>query len=353
MLFLHNYSLCDQFEMMMNSIYTKSIAIVLALMAMLLLPGCGDDEADQEAENLAQERRYFELYMGATFHDTIAPPTESGLHYIEITEGTGATPGEGDWVWVNYVGYRIPGDVVVDTYIENVAEDNDLYLESTMYGPFKMENDCRCDGITEGFSMMKEGGEAILCFTSELGYGSAGITLMKAIPGYQSLRYELQLLEVIGDIETYEQERIEAYADTIPGIDTIYDSGTETTMYYVVDSTVEAGAPVVDDSIVEIAYKGYLLDGRVFDESAEGVYYEFPVGDYDDDASPITGWHLGVTRFREGEKGRLIIPYELAYGEAGRVSGEQVSIPPYETLVFDIEIVSVSADDGDDTGEVK
>jgi len=247
MLFLHNNLQCDLFEKMMKSIYTGSFAIILAVMAFVALPGCADD-VDTGIEYLVQEERYYNLYMGATYLDTIAPPTASGLHYIEITEGTGATPGEGDWVWVNYVGYRIPGDVVVDTYIETVSNDNGLYLETTNYGPFKMQNDARIDGITEGFSMMKEGGEAILCFTSELGYGSVGTTLMKSIPSYQSLKYELQLLEVIGDIETYEQARIEAYVDTIVGIDTIYDASTETVMYYVVDSIVEAGNPVVNVS---------------------------------------------------------------------------------------------------------
>lgn len=336
----------------MKSLYTRSITIVLALMTLMLLPACVE-EVDEGAEKLAQEERYFNLYMGATFLDTIAPPTASGLYYIEITEGTGATPGEGDWVWVNYVGYKIPGDVVVDTYIENVAEDNNLFLGTTLYGPFKMQNDTRMDGLTEGFSMMKEGGEAILCFTSELGYGSAGKSLMKEVSAYQSLKYEIQLLEVIGDIEPYEEQRILSYVDTIAGIDTIYEASSETVMYYVRDSIVESGTQVVNDSVVEIAYKGYLLDGRVFDESTEDSPYTFTVGDYNADTSPIGGWHLGVTRFREGEKGRLIIPYELAYGEAGRVTGEQVSIPPYETLVFDIEIVSVSENDDDDTGEAK
>jgi FKBP-type peptidyl-prolyl cis-trans isomerase len=207
------------------------------------------------------------------------------------------------------------------------------------------------DALTEGFSMMKEGGEAILCFTSELGYGSAGATLMKDVPAYQSMKYELQLLEVIGDIEAYEDQRILSYVDTIAGVDTIYDAYTETVMYYVLDSIVESGNPVVNDSVVEIAYKGYLVDGRVFDESDEDSPYSFTVGDYDASTSPISGWHLGVARFKEGEKGRLIIPYELAYGEDGSVTSNQVSIPPYETLVFDIEVVSVSADDDDDTGD--
>jgi FKBP-type peptidyl-prolyl cis-trans isomerase len=48
-----------------------------------------------------------------------------------------------------------------------------------------------------------------------------------------------------------------------------------------------------------------------------------------------------VAKFREGEKGRLIIPYQLAYGPAGRIANNVVAIPPYETLVFEIEVVEV------------
>ena len=96
---------------------------------------------------------------------------------------------------------------------------------------------------------------------------------------------------------------------------------------------------IANDSVVEIAYRGYVIDGREFDESAEDAPYKFKVGDYDADTSPIPGWHLGVTRFRAGEKGRLIIPYPLAYGEAGSVRDNTVAIPPYETLIFDIEVV--------------
>ena len=117
-------------------------------------------------------------------------------------------------------------------------------------------------------------------------------------------------------------------------------------MYYVIDESTD-GPPVAIDSTIEVAYKGYLIDGRVFDESSDGNYFQFTVGDYDDGV--IRGWHLGLERFKEGEKGRLIIPYLLAYGLNGRrTSTGNVAIPPYETLVFDVEVISVYQDDDDD-----
>jgi FKBP-type peptidyl-prolyl cis-trans isomerase len=72
------------------------------------------------------------------------------------------------------------------------------------------------------------------------------------------------------------------------------------------------------------------------------------VGDYESSPTAIVGWHLGLQRFREGEKGRLIIPYQLGYGEYGRQTDmHHVAIPPYEPLVFDVEVVSVTAGEDD------
>jgi FKBP-type peptidyl-prolyl cis-trans isomerase len=101
------------------------------------------------------------------------------------------------------------------------------------------------------------------------------------------------------------------------------------------------GSQINNDSVVELAYKGYLTDGRVFDESAEGAPYEFRVGDLEEGI--IIGWHLGATKFKEGEKGRLIIPYPLAYGPEGRIDNNIVALPAYETLVFEIEVITVKS----------
>ena len=72
------------------------------------------------------------------------------------------------------------------------------------------------------------------------------------------------------------------------------------------------------------------------------------MGDYTAGNSPIKGWHLGLEKFKEGEKGRLIIPYLLAYGAYGKYTSKgNVAIPPYETLVFDVEVISVDPEDDD------
>ncbi len=322
----------------MNSM-SRLLPYLVLTGGILFAVSCVKETADDAARQ--EEQRFFDIYMSSHYPNAVPEP--SGLYYVENKAGAGEMPGDSTWVLVDHVSYLLPEEKVYDTYIENVAIDNNLYDTAALYGPFKLRNGLLNDGFTEGLSMMREGGEATFLFTSDLGYGSSNAG---SVSSYRSLKYEVRLLKILGEnIESYEATRILAYADTIPGVDTIYDAETDAIMYYVVDSAT-TGAPVAIDSTIQVAYKGYLIDGRVFDESAEGAYYEFTVGDFEDGTR--MGWHLGMQRFKEGEKGRLIIPYQLGYGELGmKTTKGNIAIPPYESLVFDVEVVSVTAGDDD------
>ena len=323
--------------MIMNRIYT----IALLVAGFVFMASCTKNNGDQESKE--QEQRFFDIYVKSHYPDLTPQP--SGLYYLENKEGTGISPDDSSWVLINYVAYLLPEDKVYNTYLENVAIDNNISDTAALYGPYKLQNGTTNDGFTEGLDMMREGGEATFLFTSDLGYGSKNAG---SVTPYTSLKYEVQLLKVLGDdIEAYEAQKILSYTDTIAGVETIYDVENDAVMYYVVDEQTD-GAPVAIDSTIQVAYKGYLTDGRVFDESTDENYYEFKVGDYNADTSPIDGWQLGLQRFKEGEKGRLIIPYPLAYGAYGQYTANRnVAIPPYETLVFDVEVISVTAGDGD------
>lgn len=93
-----------------------------------------------------------------------------------------------------------------------------------------------------------------------------------------------------------------------------------------------AGAtPKASDS-VECHYEGRLIDGSVFDSSYQrGETATFGV------TQVIAGWVEALQLMKEGDKWQLYIPYNLAYGERG--AGAQ--IPPYATLIFDVELVKV------------
>ncbi len=312
----------------------KIIIVLLAITGILIATACQEDTELQD--KTAQELRLFNLYAGANYPGNT--PRSDGLYFIEHKAGTGASPDSDDWVLINHVCYKIPEDDIYESYIENVAIDNHFYDSVAMYGPYKLLNGSRNPGLTEGLTLMKEGSQATIFFSSELGYGVDGTA---DIAPYQSLKYEVELLEVIKDIDVYEETRINNYMDTVPQFDTIRDPDSDAIMYYIIDESSD-GNEVVPDSLAEIAYKGYLMDGRVFDERTAANPFTLTVGADD----VIKGWDLGLLKLHEGEKARFIIPYQMAYGEDGRKDGSSGlrTIPPYETLLFEIEIVGVRED---------
>lgn len=83
---------------------------------------------------------------------------------------------------------------------------------------------------------------------------------------------------------------------------------------------------------VRCHYEGRLTDGSVFDSSYQrGEPADFGLNQV------IAGWTEGVQLMKEGAKYRFHIPYLLGYGERGAGA----SIPPYATLVFDVELIKV------------
>ena len=83
---------------------------------------------------------------------------------------------------------------------------------------------------------------------------------------------------------------------------------------------------------VECHYEGMLINGQVFDSSYKrGQTATFGLNQV------IKGWTEGLQLMQEGAKYRFFIPYHLAYGAQG--AGQ--NIPPYATLIFDVELVKV------------
>ena len=106
---------------------------------------------------------------------------------------------------------------------------------------------------------------------------------------------------------------------------------TKSGLQYEVLTEGTGNSPKATDK-VRCHYEGRLIDGTVFDSS----YQRNEPADFGLN-QVIAGWTEGVQLMKEGAKYRFYIPYNLAYGEQGAGG----SIPPYATLVFDVELVKV------------
>jgi FKBP-type peptidyl-prolyl cis-trans isomerase FkpA len=108
----------------------------------------------------------------------------------------------------------------------------------------------------------------------------------------------------------------------------------------VVDMLVGSGAEATAGKALTVHYTGWLYDrnapqnkGTIFDSSAGRGAYPFTLGRGD----VIDGWDQGIPGMRVGGKRRLTIPPDLAYGKDG-----YGPIPPNSSLIFEVELVSVS-----------
>jgi FKBP-type peptidyl-prolyl cis-trans isomerase len=85
---------------------------------------------------------------------------------------------------------------------------------------------------------------------------------------------------------------------------------------------------------VSVHYKGMLPNGKVFDSSYDRKQpIDFALGM----GQVIAGWDEGIQLLKVGDKARLVVPSDMAYGSAGAGG----VIPPNATLVFDVELVAV------------
>ncbi|WP_158797108.1 FKBP-type peptidyl-prolyl cis-trans isomerase [Pedobacter sp. L105] len=112
-----------------------------------------------------------------------------------------------------------------------------------------------------------------------------------------------------------------------PGVKT-----TASGLQYLVITPGSGPKPAVTDTVL-VNYKGMLLSGKQFDSSYDR---NEPLSLSLDRVIP--GWTEGMQLMSPGAKYKFFIPYNLAYGERG--AGQD--IPPYSTLVFEIELLKVN-----------
>jgi peptidylprolyl isomerase len=227
------------------------------------------------------------------------------IQYTITSQGKGPKINAGDKVTVFYVG-KLTNDTVFDASSKHG------------YQPFSFVTG-RGQVIPGWDSVMKylhAGDKVTMRIPPAMGYGARN---MGAIPPNSTLIFDVEVLDVKPKPTPWDAK----------GKDTITTpSGLKLVMF---ESHPENAKPT-NGQTVKVHYSGYLTDGKMFDSSVErGSPFEFPLGQ----GRVIKGWDEGIALLRKGEKAKLILPYQLAYGEQGRPP----MIPQKATLIFDVQLV--------------
>ncbi len=126
------------------------------------------------------------------------------------------------------------------------------------------------------------------------------------------------------DYTAINEEEINAYLV----VNELESQTTASGLHYIIENQGDGAQPSATSNVT-VAYRGYFLDGTVFDQSTDGLSIGLD--------QVIAGWTEGIPLFNEGGNGVLLIPSHLAYG-----SFDFNGIPGGSVLVFDIELISVN-----------
>jgi peptidylprolyl isomerase len=230
--------------------------------------------------------------------------TASGLQYMITKAGKGIPATSGDKVFVHYTG-KLMNDTVFDS----------SYPRKEPFG-FTLGSGQVIKGWDEGIALLHVGDQATFIIPPALGYGERA---MGKIPPNSTLKFDVELVNCLPAPKPYD----------VKGKDTVT---TATGLKYIMVNKTN-GAPVKPGMMTKVHYTGFFMDGKIFDSSVQrGEPIEIPIGK----GKVIKGWDEGIQLLKVGEKARLIIPYQLGYGEKGRGP-----IPGKATLIFDVEVIAV------------
>jgi FKBP-type peptidyl-prolyl cis-trans isomerase len=200
--------------------------------------------------------------------------------------------------------------------------------------------------VEEAIKMMKKGGKATAIVPSSLAFGEKGRA--GVVPPFSTMIYELEIINVQTKVEhdktlaadkkkseeKLQKNKTEEMANLTKYLKekNITAKPSPSGIYYI-EKIKGSGAKAATGKVVKVHYTGTLLNGTKFDSSRDrNQPFEFTLGQ----GQVIKGWDEGIALMNVGGKATLIIPSNMGYNER-----DMGTIPPYSTLVFDVELIDV------------
>lgn len=264
--------------------------------------------------------------------------TSSGLYYKleEIGDGE-VRPQKGDILQL-HIAYAMMNDsVFLDTRYENA--------KGLILVPFS--DPSYHSSFEECFSMMSEG-DSVSCIVKARPVFDE--LFKERMPWFlkenDSIKVRFKLHRILNDDElrneliSYneeeenrdieEQRKIVAYVNKMQPI-----AQRDSMGYYYINEMEGVGYNIEYGDVIKIRYKGYFIDGKLFDYTVGNSHFEFRLGD---EAQLIRGLELGIKKMKRGGKMKFILPSFLAYGSKGSVNKV---VPPYSPVIYDVEIIEI------------
>jgi len=238
--------------------------------------------------------------------------SSTGYYYNVITPGTGAEIRNADSVYYSYTFKLFNGTVLNQT--------SDLTIPGTFLGytdRFTIGGTSYLfTPIREVLTMLKRGGTAKLIMPSYMAFGRNGLDAIGVGPN-ENIVVDLGIYSFTKRHEVDEYEINKFIANK--NLTMIKDPSRAR---YSISTPGTGTDAITTNSTIVVNYTGRYLDGTVFDSSSDGAFSSLL-------SDLIKGWQLIIPgKLTAGGKMRLIVPADLAYGNA--------------VLDFDIEIVSVT-----------
>jgi FKBP-type peptidyl-prolyl cis-trans isomerase len=261
--------------------------------------------------------------------------TPNGLKFSVIKAGTGILPKKEDILVFDYL-LKDSKDSTWNSTHEDGMPSAVMIADSTALAT---EN-----GMVQMFRMLSKGDSVVMTMpVSKFFKDVIGQPVPPKIDTTVSISYYIQVKDIMRmeAFREYQAKLMEEKKKTQPAKDAalitkyleknnIKAEQDSSGLRYVLHSSGGGAKPSVENC-VEVKYRGKLLkDGRVFDQ-AEKI--AFPLG------GVIEGWKLGIPKLGIGDSATFYIPSGLAYGPQGYPG----AIPPDAILIFDVQLLQVSA----------